>query len=394
MRITRSIGWTKILPSPTSPVRAEERMALMHGSTNGSEHTISIFTFSWNSMTTVVPRYWLTISCSPPWPLTRLSVIPVTPAWNSAALTSGRRSGRTMVVMSFMVENLAPVARGVNGIVHQMHGSDVTLQIISHSILYAAISIMQDVQQCCITQSVGLAVSGGRRRAVAPLNPLHARSTDRARGHLRLAGVLASSGMELALPPAVTRKGGLHAHRANRRAARRVLLRGVRGAGAVPAAPRWLLDRIRAGLWLGEHQVRSVRRQLRRGWCHRVREARRHAQPQRPYRRGDQRLGTFGWDGQHRVDVECHRISVSLPPSQERLLHHGWPRLLQLLREFHPLLRRDRVGVHGRRGLRHPGRSGRVAHPGRELRVRRRGRRERERRGKVRHRLAPARHRF
>jgi len=28
--------------------------ALMHGSTNGSEHTISIFTFSWNSMTTVV----------------------------------------------------------------------------------------------------------------------------------------------------------------------------------------------------------------------------------------------------------------------------------------------------------------------------------------------------
>src|SRR3989442_1556365 len=35
----------------------EERMALMHGSTNGSEHTISILTFSWNSMTTVVPRY-------------------------------------------------------------------------------------------------------------------------------------------------------------------------------------------------------------------------------------------------------------------------------------------------------------------------------------------------
>src|SRR2546427_723544 len=299
-----------------------------------------------------------------------------------------------MVVMSFMVENLAPVARGVNGIVHQMHGSDVTLQIHSRSILYAAISIMQDVQQCCITQSVGLAVSGGRRRAVAPLNPLHARSTDRARGHLRLAGVLASSGMELALPPAVTRKGGLHAHRANRRAARRVLLRGVRGAGAVPAAPRWLLDRFRAGLWLGEHQVRPVRRQLRRGWCHRVRQARRHAEPQRPHRRGDQRLGTFRWDGQHRDDLDCHRISVSLPPSQERLLPHGRPRLLQLLREFHPLVRRDRLGVHGRRGLRHPGRPGRVAHPGRELRVRRRGRRERERRGKVRHRGEAARHRF
>src|SRR2546427_6604769 len=90
MRITRSMAWTKIFPSPTSPVRAEARMALMHGSTNGSEHTISILTFSWNSMTTVLPRYWLTISCSPPWPLTRLSVIPVTPAWNSAALTSGK----------------------------------------------------------------------------------------------------------------------------------------------------------------------------------------------------------------------------------------------------------------------------------------------------------------
>src|SRR5438874_13084930 len=37
-----------------------------------------------------------------PWPLTRVSVIPVTPARNSAALTSGRRSGRTIVVMSFM----------------------------------------------------------------------------------------------------------------------------------------------------------------------------------------------------------------------------------------------------------------------------------------------------
>jgi len=46
MRITRSIAWTKILPSPTSPVRADARMALIHGSTNGSEHTISILTFS------------------------------------------------------------------------------------------------------------------------------------------------------------------------------------------------------------------------------------------------------------------------------------------------------------------------------------------------------------
>src|SRR5207302_565042 len=88
MRITRSIGWTKILPSPTCPVRADDRIASMQGCTNGSEQTISTFTFSWNSMTRVVPRYWLTISCSPPWPLTRHSVMPVMSARNRAALTS------------------------------------------------------------------------------------------------------------------------------------------------------------------------------------------------------------------------------------------------------------------------------------------------------------------
>src|SRR2546427_421557 len=101
MRITRSIGCTKIFPSPTSPVRAAERMACTHGSTYGSEHTISILTFSWNSMTIAVPRYCSNRSCSPPCPLTRLSVMPVIPARNSAVLTSGTRSGRTMVVISF-----------------------------------------------------------------------------------------------------------------------------------------------------------------------------------------------------------------------------------------------------------------------------------------------------
>src|SRR5512143_1939754 len=99
IRITRSSAWTKILPSPTSPVRAEERMAWMVGSTNGSDTAISIFTFSWNSATTVLPRYCSITSRSPPWPVTRLSVIPVTPARNSAAFTSGSRSGRTIVVM-------------------------------------------------------------------------------------------------------------------------------------------------------------------------------------------------------------------------------------------------------------------------------------------------------
>src|SRR5215470_8005516 len=71
----------------------------MVGSTNGSEQTISIFTFSWNSATIVLPRYCSTTSRSPPWPVTRLKVMPVTPARNSAALTSGSRSGRMMVVI-------------------------------------------------------------------------------------------------------------------------------------------------------------------------------------------------------------------------------------------------------------------------------------------------------
>src|SRR5438128_2091689 len=34
--------------------------------------------------------------------------MPVTPAWNSAALTSGRRSGRTIVVMSFITGKATP----------------------------------------------------------------------------------------------------------------------------------------------------------------------------------------------------------------------------------------------------------------------------------------------
>src|SRR2546429_360720 len=142
MRITRSMGWTKILPSPTSPVRAAERMALMHGSTKGSEHTISIFTFSWNSMTTVVPRYCPKISCSPPRPLTRLSVMPVTPARNSAAFTSGRRSGRTIVVMSFMDPKLAQVLPAVNGNVHYLHQSNDTSDHDPYNGLHTALPIV------------------------------------------------------------------------------------------------------------------------------------------------------------------------------------------------------------------------------------------------------------
>src|SRR5258708_35056934 len=78
----------------------------MVGSRKASETAISIFTFPWNSITTVVPRYSLSTSRSPPCPLTRLRVRPVTPARNSAALTSASRSGRTMVVMSFMAGNI------------------------------------------------------------------------------------------------------------------------------------------------------------------------------------------------------------------------------------------------------------------------------------------------
>src|SRR5919197_3598732 len=76
-------------------------------------------------MTSVVPRYWLTISCSPPWPLTRLNVMPVTPARNSAALTSGRRSGRTIVVISFM--SPPRIKDELRDVVHQRVGVVVLL---------------------------------------------------------------------------------------------------------------------------------------------------------------------------------------------------------------------------------------------------------------------------
>ena len=54
--MTCSSGWTKIFPSPTSPVRAADKIALIVGSTNGSEHAISIFTLSRNSSTIDEPR--------------------------------------------------------------------------------------------------------------------------------------------------------------------------------------------------------------------------------------------------------------------------------------------------------------------------------------------------
>src|SRR5690242_12872810 len=56
MRITRSRSCTKILPSPTSPVRAAEMMARIVGSTNGSETAASILIFSRNSTTRAEPR--------------------------------------------------------------------------------------------------------------------------------------------------------------------------------------------------------------------------------------------------------------------------------------------------------------------------------------------------
>jgi hypothetical protein len=56
MRITRSTGVTKILPSPTSPVRAPAMMACTVGSTKWSETPISMRTFSVSSIFTVVPR--------------------------------------------------------------------------------------------------------------------------------------------------------------------------------------------------------------------------------------------------------------------------------------------------------------------------------------------------
>jgi len=56
IRTTRSTGTTKILPSPTSPVRAAATIASMVGSTKWSDTPISSRTFSTSSILTVVPR--------------------------------------------------------------------------------------------------------------------------------------------------------------------------------------------------------------------------------------------------------------------------------------------------------------------------------------------------
>src|SRR2546425_7779687 len=117
------------------------------------------------------------------------------------------------------------------------------------------------------------------------------------------------------------------------------------------------------------------------------------AQPQCPHRRRDRRLGAFGRLG-HGDDDEPDRIALSLPQNEERLLPHGWPRLLQLSRQFRPLFRWDGLGIYGGSGLRLPGRPGRVAHTVRELPVRRRGQREQKRDWNRRHGVEAARDRF
>jgi hypothetical protein len=63
----------------------------------------------------LAPRYCSVMPAWPPWPLTRLIVMPRTPALNRASLTAGRRSGRTMAVMSFIVswaQSPAPTRTG------------------------------------------------------------------------------------------------------------------------------------------------------------------------------------------------------------------------------------------------------------------------------------------
>ena len=80
MRTARSRSTTKILPSPTSPVRPPSQRASIAGCTNSSETAISKRTFSDRPIFTVVPRYVSTRSSSPPWPWTRLIETPRTSA--------------------------------------------------------------------------------------------------------------------------------------------------------------------------------------------------------------------------------------------------------------------------------------------------------------------------
>jgi len=102
MRTTSSTGRTKILPSPTWPVRAALVAAAMTSPTRASSTTTSILTLTTKSTWYSAPRY---TSLCPPWrpkPLTSLTVMPLTPISAKAALTSSSLKVLVMISTFFM----------------------------------------------------------------------------------------------------------------------------------------------------------------------------------------------------------------------------------------------------------------------------------------------------
>src|SRR5512145_1849928 len=102
MRTTCSRSYTKTLPSPILPVRAEASIASMARSAMSSAIAASIFTLGRKSTTYSAPRYSSVWPFCRPKPLTSVTVMPCTPTADSASRTSSSLNGLMMAVTSFM----------------------------------------------------------------------------------------------------------------------------------------------------------------------------------------------------------------------------------------------------------------------------------------------------
>ena len=102
MRTTCSSGCTKILPSPTLPVRAADTMVWMQGSTNGSEHghlDAHLLVKLHDHALAAILLHHVALTTVPAHARKRHAG---DADLTSARLTSGSCSGRMMAVMSFM----------------------------------------------------------------------------------------------------------------------------------------------------------------------------------------------------------------------------------------------------------------------------------------------------
>src|SRR5712692_7964222 len=213
------------------------------------------------------------------------------------------------------------------------------------------------------------------------------RSPDHGRGQRRRPTTLAAAGTEVASRGPWRRavrarrhcNGGCHADGSARgRGAGRALGRRAGGAGPIPTAARWLLDRVWVGLRVGERVVRQLRPGVPHGRRHGVPQGRRLAEPAPAGRRGDQRLVALQ-PRDHRDDGKPNGLTLLLPKSPERPLLHGRHRAVRLPRQHGPVVGWDGLGPDPRSGIRHPRGTRCLAHAGRELPLRCRRRRHRAR---------------